>query len=175
MGSWNFSRNYMTNYSFQVMSDEEDEVGFVSDTIDNIKDSIDKVLDNKRSFEITNEFYLWIELDRIREESGYYNGVRLEPVFTVSLCHDTAGITVLQEEMEYDNEVDTYTDYIYRLLKDNFNSYFLRDVKENKLLENFFYEVNNIMLQYCEAYTVGWCASKVPDSEVVCMMHSVVR
>lgn len=176
MGSWNFGKEYLTDWSYQIMSEEFDE-DLYQDRINDIKETIDKEIEEliKETpyFNVTSKFYLGIELEDIDVESGYYDGVRLEPKFLLELIHDDVG-DIISVTMEYDNHKDnvtrSYMEFIDKFIKEHFDNLVMLDALE---IENFFYKVNNIMLEYCSPYSVGWTASEVSTAEAVCLMNPI--
>lgn len=177
MGSWNFSERHLTDWSYQIMSEEFDEYLY-HDSINDIKEIIDKKIEEliKETpyFNVTSKFYLGIELEDIDVESGYYDGVRLEPTFLLVLGHDDVD-DIISVTMEYDNHKDnvtrSYMEFVNKFIKEHFDNLAMLDALE---IENFFYKINNVMLEYCSPYSVGWTACEESTAEAVCLMNPIM-
>lgn len=175
MGSWNFSEQHLTDWSYQLTDLDEDDNSYTEYVENEITSKIEELIAKKPYFDITSKFYLGINLEDISKEHGYYDGVRLEPTFVLELCHEDTG-EVLSVTMEYDNHKDnttrSYMEFLHKFIEDHFDNLVMTDDLE---IQNFFYEVNNIMLEYCVPYSVGWTASALSDPlDAVCLMHPIM-
>ena len=190
MGTWNFDKNYLTDYSYQLMDEEEkdcEDYDWINNVIEDMKTYLfDKIYDlGELRFPISRAVEVVVSINEITTENGYYEGVRFHPSFYVEYDFDgdkmpkwkklvyeeeeiydeTRYFAEELEQMQVDDNWQTFEEVLIGYLKLNLNMPINQKfiLKAEKKIYKYFKKVNDIFNENLTPYTVGWCASPVKE------------